>query len=122
MKAATLQLVCSTVIIGVVVCFIDKPWSLPMPSAEAIWSLLALAILGTALAYIVFFKILVRAGASNVMLVTLLLPVTALALGTVFLGEPIQAKEILGALIIGSGLLFIDGRVINRLRGNQTAT
>jgi drug/metabolite transporter (DMT)-like permease len=119
MKTATLQLVCSTMIIGVIVCFIDKPWNLPVPSMNAIWSLVALAVFGTAVAYIVFFKILVRAGASNVMLVTLLLPVTALALGNVFLDEPIQTKEIMGALIIGSGLLFIDGRVINRLLGRS---
>ncbi len=122
MKAATLQLVCSTLIITVIVCFIDKPWTLPMPSMEAIWSLVALAVFGTALAYIVFFKILVRAGASNVMLVTLLLPVTALALGNVFLDEAIQAKEIIGALIIGSGLLFIDGRVINRFLGRHSVS
>lgn len=121
MKAATLQLVCSTLIIGVVVCLIDKPWTLPVPSMDTVWSLMALAVFGTALAYIVFFKILVRAGASNVMLVTLLLPVTALALGNVFLGEPIQTKEIVGAIIIGSGLLFIDGRVINRLMGKRSA-
>ena len=120
MKAATLQLVCSTLIITVIVCFIDKPWTLPIPSMEAIWSLLSLAVFGTALAYIVFFKILVRAGAGNVMLVTLLLPVTALALGNVFLDESVQAKEIIGAFIIGSGLLFIDGRVINRLLGKQS--
>jgi len=120
MKAATLQLVCSTVIITVIVCFIDKPSTLPMPSMEAIWSLVALAVFGTALAYIVFFKILAHAGASNVMLVTLLLPVTALALGSLFLDEPIQTKEIIGALIIGSGLLFIDGRVINRLLGRHS--
>jgi drug/metabolite transporter (DMT)-like permease len=82
--------------------------------------LVALAVFGTAVAYIVFFKILVRAGASNVMLVTLLLPVTALALGNVFLNEPIQKKEIMGALIIGSGLLFIDGRVINRMLGRYS--
>jgi len=119
MKTATLQLVCSTMIIGVIVCFIDKPWNLPVPSMNAIWSLVALAVFGTAVAYIVFFKILVRAGASNVMLVTLLLPVTALALGNVFLDEPIQTKEIMGALIIGSGLLFIDGRAINRLLGRS---
>jgi drug/metabolite transporter (DMT)-like permease len=120
MKTATLQLLCSTIIIGVIVCFIDKPWNLPVPSMNAIWSLMALAVFGTAVAYIVFFKILVRSGASNVMLVTLLLPVTALALGNVFLNEPIQKKEIMGALIIGSGLLFIDGRVINRMLGRYS--
>jgi drug/metabolite transporter (DMT)-like permease len=78
-------------------------------------SLVTLAVFGTALAYIIFFKVLVRAGASNVMLVTLLIPVTALFLGNVFLGEPIQLKEVIGAVIIGAGLLFIDGRAIKRL-------
>jgi len=112
-----LQLMCSTLIIAIAVVFFDKPWLLTMPSQEAVFSLIMLAVFGTALAYIVFFRILVRAGASNAMLVTLLIPITALMLGNIFLGEPIQAKEILGAVIIGGGLLFIDGRVINRLVG-----
>lgn len=120
-KSATCQLICSTVIIGVVVSLIDRPWTLAAPSQATVWSLVALAVFGTALAYIVFFKILVRAGASNVMLVTLLMPATALLLGNVFLGEPIQSKEIIGAAIIGAGLLFIDGRVINRLTGKLAA-
>ena len=91
------------------------------PLRGAVLSLVALAVFGTAVAYIVFFKILVRAGASNVMLVTLLIPVTALILGNVFLGEQIQSKEIIGALIIGAGLLFIDGRVIKRVTGKHAA-
>ncbi len=120
-KSATCQLMCSTLIIAVVVSIIDRPWSLPMPSQNAIGALLALAVFGTALSYIIFFKILVRAGASNVMLVTLLIPVTALLLGNIFLGESIRVKEIFGAVIIGSGLLFIDGRVINWLTGKRSA-
>ena len=121
LKSATCQLMCSTLIIGVVVSIIDRPWTLPMPSQGAVLSLVALAVFGTAVAYIVFFRILVRAGASNVMLVTLLIPVTALVLGNLFLGESIQLKEIIGATIIGAGLLFIDGRVINRLTGKRAA-
>ncbi len=120
-KSATCQLICSTLIMIAVVAFIDRPWTLPTPSQGTLFSLVMLAIFGTALAYIVFFRILVHAGASNVMLVTLLIPVTALFLGNVFLGEPIQSKEVIGALIIGAGLLFIDGRVIDRLAGKHTA-
>jgi len=120
-KSATCQLMCSTLIMAVVVSLVDRPWTLATPSQETVLSLVALAVFGTALAYIVFFKILVRAGASNVMLVTLLIPVTALVLGNVFLGEPIQSKEITGAFIIGTGLLFIDGRVITRLSGKRAA-
>jgi len=118
-KSATCQLICSTVIMIVIVSLLDQPWTLEVPSPSTVWSLVALAVFGTALAYIVFFKILVRAGPSNVMLVTLLIPITALILGNVFLGEAIQLKEILGALIIATGLLFIDGRIINRLVGKN---
>lgn len=113
LKSATCQLMSSTLIISIVVFFIDQPWTLPLPSIDTILSLVALAVFGTALAYIIFFKILVRAGASNVMLVTLLIPITAMILGNIFLGEQINPKEIMGALIIGTGLLFIDGRAIN---------
>ena len=120
LKSATLQLICSTLIIGITVCFVDKPWALSMPSHETVLSLVALAVFGTAIAYIVFFRILVRAGAGNVMLVTLLIPVTALILGNVFLSEPVQSKEILGAFIIGAGLMFNDGRLLNRLLGKRT--
>ena len=66
----------------------------------------------TALAYIVFFQILRRSGATNVMLVTLLIPVTAILLGWLVLGEQISPREIAGALVIGSALLLIDGRVL----------
>ena len=117
-KSATCQLLSSTLIIAISVCLIDKPWTIPTPSNNAVLSLIALAVLGTALAYIVFFKILVRAGASNVMLVTLLIPITALLLGNTFLEEEIRLKEIIGAIIIGLGLLFIDGRLINRFNRN----
>jgi drug/metabolite transporter (DMT)-like permease len=121
LKSATCQLICSTVIMAVVVSFIDQPWTLNAPSLATMLSLLALAVFSTAVAYIVFFQILVRAGASNVILVTLLIPITALFLGNIFLDEPIQSKEIIGALVIGVGLLFLDGRVINWLTGRCNA-
>ena len=114
LKSATCQLLSSTLIISVVVAIVDQPWTLPAPSAGAWLALGALALFGTALAYIVFFEILVRAGGSNVMLVTLLIPVTALLLGNLFLSEPILLYEVAGAATIGLGLLFIDARVPRR--------
>ena len=119
LKSAACQLICSTLIMAVVVAVVDQPWTLSPPSQATVYALLALGIFGTALAYIVFFQILVRAGASNVMLVTLLIPVTALILGNVFLNEPIQPKEVMGAMVIGIGLLFIDGRLIDRITGRR---
>ena len=87
---------------------------LPMPSTEVWMALCGLALFGTAIAYVVFFEILTRAGAGNVMLVTLLMPVTALLLGNLFLAEPIFVRELAGAATIGLGLLFIDGRLPRR--------
>ena len=116
-KSATCQLLCSTCVMAVLVSCVDQPWTLPLPSKMVIFSLLGLAVFGTALAYIVFFNILSNAGASNVMLVTLLIPVSAMLLGNVFLSEPIRGVDIIGASIIGSGLMFIDGRLIKWLKG-----
>ncbi len=114
LKSATCQLLSSTLIMTVVVAIVDRPWTLPSPSTEVWMALFGLALFGTAIAYVVFFEILTRAGASNVMLVTLLIPVTALLLGNLFLGEPILLYEIAGAAIIGLGLLSIDGRLPRR--------
>jgi drug/metabolite transporter (DMT)-like permease len=69
-----------------------------------------------ALAYIVFFQVLRRSGATNVMLVTLLVPVSAILLGSLVLGEHISLREIAGALVIGSALLPLDGRMLTFFR------
>jgi drug/metabolite transporter (DMT)-like permease len=114
--SATCQLICSSVVMAIVTSAVERPWQLPMPGAATWASLIGLAMLATALAYIVFFHILARSGATNVMLVTLLIPVTAILLGYFILGEPLTAREIAGALIIGSALVVIDGRVFGWLR------
>jgi len=116
LKSATCQLICSSVVMLFVVALVEQPWTIAAPSATAWLSVVGLAVLGTALAYIVFFQILVRAGASNVMLVTLLIPLSAMFLGNVFLDEGIRIREIVGAGVIGLGLLAIDGRVFRCLR------
>src|SRR5262245_51059615 len=87
LKSATCRLICSTMFMALVGGVIDRPWSLDLPSWTVVLSLFALAVFATAIAYVVFFQILVRAGASNVMLVTLLIPIVALILAHVFLGE-----------------------------------
>jgi len=118
---ATFQMLASTAMMVVVAGVIDRPWQLPMPGATTWLGVIGLAALSTALAYIVFFQILRRSGATNVMLVTLLIPVTAILLGYLVLGEQISPHEILGALVIGSALLLIDGRVFEILRSLRVA-
>jgi drug/metabolite transporter (DMT)-like permease len=96
---------------------IDRPWTLAMPSEAAIASVLGIAAFSTALAYVVYFRILAGAGATNVLLVTLLTPATAVVLGAVFLHERLTAQQLIGFAIIAFGLAFIDGRLPRFLLG-----
>jgi drug/metabolite transporter (DMT)-like permease len=108
--SATGQLMCSSVIMAFIASFVDHPWQLHTPSVTTWLALFGLAAFSTALAYVLFFQILLRSGATNVMLVTLLIPVTAICLGYIFLRESINAREIVGAIVIGSALIIVDGR------------
>jgi len=113
---ATFQMLASAAMMIVVAGFAERPWRLPMPGVSTWLAVIGLAGLSTALAYIVFFQILRRSGATNVMLVTLLIPVTAILLGVVVLGETISLREVVGAVVIGSALLVIDGRALEWFR------
>jgi drug/metabolite transporter (DMT)-like permease len=78
-------------------------------------SVLALAIFSTALAYLVFFRLLARVGATNTSLVTFLIPVSSLLLGFLFLDEALVAVQLLGMLLIVAGMAVIDGRLVQRV-------
>jgi len=114
--AACFQLMASTVMMAIVAGAVEQPWHLAMPGAATWLAVLGIAGLSTALAYIVFFGVLQRSGGTNVMLGTLLAPVTSILLGWLVLGEAISMREIAGAIVIGSALLVIDGRALNLLR------
>jgi len=116
LTSATCQLSCSSLIMLVLAGLIEWPHGLSMPGVATWTALLGAAVLSTALAYIVFFQILVRSGASNVMLVTLLIPITAILLGHFVLGETLRGREIVGGVIIASALLIMDGRVLRLIR------
>jgi drug/metabolite transporter (DMT)-like permease len=117
LATATFQLIASSLMMTIIAAVFERPWQLPMPGAATWLAMVGLAALSTALAYIVFFQILRRSGSTNVMLVTLLIPVTAILLGYLVLGESIFLREIIGALVIASALLLIDGRVLKLARG-----
>jgi drug/metabolite transporter (DMT)-like permease len=97
--------------------FVDAPWTLPVPSPAAVASVFAIAALCTALAYVVYFRILSGAGATNVLLVTLLAPATSVVLGALFLHERLLPRQLLGFALIAIGLAFIDGRLPRALLG-----
>lgn len=114
--SAAAQLTISTLILLPIAAAVDRPWTLPLPSMEAIAALLGLAALATSLAYVVFFRIMAVSGSNNVMLVTLLIPVFAIPLGAWRLGEQLLPRHFIGAVIIGVSLLVIDGRLLSTSR------
>jgi len=114
MQVAFGQLLATTVLVLPIVFAVDRPLGLPVPSLAAIGSVLVLAIVSTALAYAIFFRVLASAGAVNAALVTLLVPVSAILLGTLFLGEQLAQRHVLGMVLIAIGLLAIDGRALGR--------
>jgi len=116
LATAAFQLTASSLVMAVVAAAVERPWQLPLPGAATWLAIVGSAALSTALAYIIFFRILRRAGSTNVMLVTLLIPVTAILLGYLVLGETISLREIVGAVVIGSALLIIDGRMSRLFR------
>jgi drug/metabolite transporter (DMT)-like permease len=89
----------------------DRPWLLPPPSAAAVWAVLGMGLFGSALAALVYFTVLKRAGATNTLLVTLLLPLTPILLGAAFLGESLSHREFAGAAMIGLALIILHGRL-----------
>ena len=105
------QVTASALIMLPVALVVDRPWTLAMPSHEAWLALFGLAVLATALAYVIFFRILATAGATNLMLVTFLIPVSAILLGALVLGEVLAPKHFAGMVLIAVGLAAIDGRV-----------
>ncbi|MGL5446311.1 MAG: DMT family transporter [Rhabdaerophilum sp.] len=112
--AAGGQLLGSTLLLTPIMLLIDQPWLLPMPSLNVILAVFSLALLSTALAYILFFRILAKAGPTNLSLVTFLIPVSAILLGIVVLGERLTSAQVMGMALIGLGLALIDGRLFRR--------
>jgi drug/metabolite transporter (DMT)-like permease len=104
------QMLASTIIIVPLVLAIDRPWTLPPPSPAAIGAVLGLAGLCTAIGYLIYFRVLARAGATNLLLVNFMIPASAILLGVAFLHETLEPRQIVGMLFIGLGLAAIDGR------------
>lgn len=108
---ATGQVTLSSLILVPLALVVERPFSLPMPQPEVWISVLGLALLSTALAYILYFRILALAGATNLALVTFLIPVSAILLGAAFLGERLAPQHFAGMGLIALGLVVIDGRL-----------
>jgi drug/metabolite transporter (DMT)-like permease len=113
---ATGQLTASAVMLFPIAMLIDNPWTLTMPEL-AVWAaIVGSSVFSTALGYVLYFRILATAGATNLLLVTFLIPVSAIIMGTFGLGERLDPRHFAGLIFIGAGLAAIDGRLLPRIR------
>lgn len=119
MTAASGQMIAATTMMVPLALVFDRPWTLPVPGWPVWGAILGLAALSTALGYWIFFRLLARAGATNTSLVTLLVPVSAILLGTLVLGETLAPQHFAGMALIGAGLLAFDGRLWRWVRGKR---
>jgi drug/metabolite transporter (DMT)-like permease len=110
------QLTASTLLMLPVSFALDTPWQLALPPLTAILAVLALALVSTAYGYILFFRIMAAAGATNTSLVTLLVPPSAILAGMLFLGETLTPLGVLGMVLVLLGLVVLDGRVLAHVR------
>ena len=118
---STGQLTAAALVMLPLVLLFEPPWLSAPPSFEAWMALAALALFCTSLAYLLYFQLVASAGATNSLLVTFLIPITAILLGALFLHEQLEPRHFIGMALIGAGLAAIDGRLLRRRPASGTA-
>ena len=113
---ATGQVTASTLLLLPMVLLFDQPWQLPPPSTLAWAAIAGLGLFSTAIAYLLYFRVLATAGATNLTLVNFLVPITAIFLGIVILNEILLVQHVAGMLLIAGGVALIDGRISERIK------
>jgi len=111
------QVTMAVVLLLPFVLIFDAPWTLDVPTLAGVSAVAGLALGSTGVAYLIYYRILATAGATNLMLVNFLAPVSALILGILVLGETLTTEQIIGMAFIALGLALIDGRVFRRRTG-----
>jgi len=113
------QLTAGALIMLPVSMFVDQPWTHPFPPVSAWAAITALALFCTAFGYVLYFRLIDHAGATNALLVTLLVPPVAILLGALFLSETLAPQDFLGLALIALGLAAIDGRLVSYLSARR---
>ena len=119
MSVTTGQLSAGALMMLPVAIIFDQPWTQPLPPLTAWGAIVALALMCTAFGYVLYFRLIDSAGATNALLVTLLVPPVAILLGGLFLGETLAPQDFVGLALIALGLAAIDGRLLKALAGRR---
>jgi drug/metabolite transporter (DMT)-like permease len=116
LTVATGQLIGASLLLLPFSLALEQPWTVPMPGAVTWAAIAGFALICTSFAYWLYFRLLETAGATNALLVTFLIPVIAILLGALVLGEALEARHYAGMALIALGLAAIDGRLFAKRR------
>lgn len=116
------QVTASTLVLLPVALVVEQPWTGAALGAETWAAVIGIGLLSTAAAYVLFFRILAASGAVNLMLVTFLIPVSAILLGSAVLGEALLLRHFAGMALIAVGLACIDGRLLPRQAASSSTS
>src|SRR4051794_37930304 len=119
LSVTTGQLTAGALMMLPVALLVDRPWTHAFPPLTAWGAIVALALLCTAFGYVLYFRLIETSGATNALLVTLLVPPVAILLGGLFLGESLAPQDFAGLGLIALGLAAIDGRLVSRLSARR---
>lgn len=122
LQTAAGQVTASSLVLAPLALALEQPWTLAVPPLPVMAAVAGLAVLSTAVAYILYFRLLATAGATNLLLVTFLIPVSAMLLGVTILGETVEVRHLLGMAGIALGLAAVDGRLPALLFRTRTRT
>lgn len=120
-QGATGMLICSAVVAIFCSILISGPpeFTITDHPIDLFKLVFGLGVLGTAAAYPLYFRILDLAGSSNLMLVTIIVPVFAVVLDAALLGQFVTSSNLIGFAVVSIGLLILDGRIIGRFVGHK---
>ena len=113
LSVTTGQLTAGAAMMLPIALLVDHPWNQAFPPLTAWGAIVALALLCTAFGYVLYFRLIETSGATNALLVTLLVPPVAILLGGLFLGEKLAPQDVAGLALIALGLAAIDGRLLS---------
>lgn len=113
---AVMQMLGSMILALPAMLILDPPWNHAMPSAKTILAICGMGALGSGFSALCHFTVLRRAGATNASIVTLIMPLTPIVLGGLFLGERLSVRDMVGASIIAAALILIDGRIPRKVQ------